>query len=147
MRFQSGKYEGKTTEEVLLKYPDWARWNTRNYGEAKHSREFGALAKKFTAKPFVVDCAGGHCGKKATRASAYQGSGDLMFWCIDCSPSQSGAEPSKLKIVKTIGDVLDHVEFTMDANRGWARIMVRSLAEAKGLPKRVGEKQALAFFL
>src|SRR6266851_1089692 len=64
MRFQSGKFEGKTAEEVLLKFPDWAAWNVSNHPDAKHSQEFKKLSGKFNAKPFTVPCQG-ECGATA----------------------------------------------------------------------------------
>jgi hypothetical protein len=146
MRFQSGTYPGKTTEEVLLKFPDWAHWVANKNPDAKHSKAFLALAKKFKEKPFVVPC-DGKCGELATRGTAYAGSPSLMFWCDDCSPTQSGASGSKLTEVRTIGDVLRHIRHTANGHRGFSRAIVRELAEAKGLPTRVGEKQALAFFV
>jgi hypothetical protein len=145
MRFQSGKYEGKTTEEILLKFPDWALWNVSNYPEAKHSKAFKELSDKFKVKPFTVPCDGG-CGDTATRASAYRNSPSLMFWCDDCNPTQSGASSAKLTIVRTIGEALRHIGYTAEGNRDWSRKIVRALAEGKGLPQRVGEKAALAFF-
>jgi hypothetical protein len=144
MRFQSGKFAGKTTEEVLLKFPDWAAWNVRQYPDSKHSKVFKELWRTFDAKPFTAPCRS--CGEKATRASAYRGSPELMFWCDDCDPRSTGIESGKLRIVWTLGEVLEHVEITADGNRDWSRRIVRALAEAKGLPKRVGEKAALAFF-
>ena len=104
------KIPGKTTEEILLKFPDWARWNVKKHPDAKHSTHFVELAKKFASKPFVEPCEG--CKGKATRASAYRGSPELRFWCSQCSPSQTGAEPTKLTSVKTIVDVLRHIEQT-----------------------------------
>ncbi|MHB0769840.1 hypothetical protein ACYCVF_07495 [Bradyrhizobium sp. 1.29L] len=144
MRFQTGKFAGKTTQEVLLKFPDWARWNVKNFLDVKHSKHFGELAKKFTSKPFVERCEG--CNSEASYASAYRGSPSLRFWCDNCSPTQTGAEPAKLSRVKSMRDVLMHIEVTANGNRNWQRQIVRALAEAKGLPKRVGEKQAVAFF-
>jgi hypothetical protein len=145
MRFQSGKHPGKTTEEVLLKFPDWAFWNVNNYPDSKHSKEFETLGRKFAAKPFTKRCHGG-CGKLATRGTAYAGSPNLMFWCNNCSPTQRGASGSKLTVVRTFDDVIRHIGHTANGNRAYSRNIVRQLAEAKGLPKRVGEKHALAFF-
>jgi hypothetical protein len=104
LRAKSGKFEGKTTEEVLLKYPDWARAVTHKYPDAKHSMEFRSLANKFDAKPFTKPCEG--CRKEVTRATAYRGSSHLEFWCNDCDPTQTGAQRSKLTFVKTLGEVI-----------------------------------------
>jgi hypothetical protein len=143
MRFQSGKHAGKTLDEVLLKQPDFAQWYIRKYPDAPAAKEFDRLMRKFDAKPFTKKC---RCGKPATGASTYQNSPSLMFWCDECPPHSSGAERGKVAAVTSIRGVLGHIDWTADGYRAWKRDIVRKLAEGKGLPKRVGEQQALAFF-
>src|SRR5271165_1178971 len=143
MRFKTGKHAGKTYEEVLLK-PDFARWYSRKFPDTDLSAAFQDLAKKVNEMPFTVQCR--HCANVARRASAYSGTPSLYFWCGDCDPMNSGARQGTLSIVRTMKDALDHVEHTAGGKRKYMRAIVRSLAEAKGLPKRVGEKQAIAFF-
>jgi hypothetical protein len=145
MKFVSGKHAGMTLDEVLLKKPDFARWYTRNFPESAHAKEFNRLAHVFATKPFLVKCEG-NCGMVATRASAYRDSPDLMFWCDGCDPYSSGANSGKLRVVKTLKDALDHIELTAEGNRSFSRTIVRNLANAKGLPKRVGASHAVAFF-
>jgi len=43
-------------------------------------------------------------------------------------------------------DLLQRIDWCVGGNRRLKRLLVRQLAEAKGLPKRVGEAQALEFF-
>jgi hypothetical protein len=100
--------------------------------------------REFDAKPFTEKCHS--CGKLATRASTYRNNPSLMFWCDECPPHSSGAEKEKVQAVTSIREVLQHIDWTADGHRAWKRKIVRELAEGKGLPKKVGEKQALAFF-
>jgi hypothetical protein len=144
MEFKSGKHAGKTTEEVLLKEPDFAQWYISKFPDAKHSKDLKRLIKEFDARPFTKECAG--CGGAATRASAYRGSPSLMFWCAECNPYSSGAGSGRLRMVSTVGDVLEHIDLTANGSRPYKRRIVRELAEGKGLPKRVGKKQAADFF-
>jgi hypothetical protein len=144
MRFQTGKRAGKTLEEVLLKEPDFAQWYMGNHPETAAAKEFRRLMRLLDAKSFTEDCHS--CGEPATRVSTYRGSPTLMFICDRCAPHSSGAESAKVGSAKTIGEVLRHIDGTADGHRAWKKQIVRELAEGKGLPKRVGEKQALAFF-
>jgi hypothetical protein len=143
MRFQTGKYAGKTYETVLLKNPDFAEWMIGNHSDGTTAKQFRALIAIFDRKPFTEKCS---CGKRATRASTYRGIPSLMFWCDRCPPHSSGAEASKLGTITTVREALDHINWSANGHRQWKRDIVRSLAQAKGLPKRVGEKQAMDFF-
>ena len=143
MEFKSGKRQGKTTEEVLLKEPDFAEMCIAEYPDAPHSRAFARLVTRFDEKAYVKKC---RCKKLATRASAYFGSASLMFWCDECDPYAAGAIDGKLRQIETLEEGLDHINWTARGNRALKRSLVRSLAEAKGLPKRVGRLQAMEFF-
>jgi hypothetical protein len=140
MRFKSGKHDGKTYEEVLLKQPDFAQWYMQKYPDTGVSKEFKRLISKFGAKPFTVKCY--LCKNLASRASTYSNNPDLMFFCDDHEPHQSGASKAKVQAVTRLEEVLQHIDWTADGHRGWKRRIVRGLAEGKGLPKRLGEKQA-----
>lgn len=129
---------------MFLKEPDFARWFSRKFKDTPVAAEFRELAKKFNAKPFTARCHG--CLSNATRASAYRGTPSLYFWCDNCKETGAGAIGDKLTIVRTIREALDHIEYTASGKRAYMRAIVRELAEAKGLPSRVGEKQALGFF-
>jgi hypothetical protein len=55
MRFNSGRHEGKTTEEVLLKRPDFAQWTIERYPESPHGQAFIRLTQEFDHKrPLLV---------------------------------------------------------------------------------------------
>jgi hypothetical protein len=151
MEIRSGKHEGKTTEELALKQqlalkqPDYAQWFIANVKASKVSDAFRSHFAAFDAKPFTAKCDGG-CGRRARYGTTYTGAPTLYFWCDQCRPYSRGATSGKLQEVRTVRDVLGHIDHTMGGSRTWKRDIVRQLAEAKGLPKRVGKAQALAFF-
>jgi hypothetical protein len=145
MRIQAGKKAGKTTQELLLKEPDWAQWMDDNLADSPVSRNLRDLRTAFNQKAFTAKCA--ECGDPATRATAYRKTGrNIMFWCDDCDPYGSGAMQGTLTAIKTFNDALRHVDSTCNGVRSEKRTIIRELAEGKGLPRRVGEKQAMAFF-
>jgi hypothetical protein len=145
MRIKTGKKAGKTTQELLLKEPDWAQWMAENHPDSIVSKDFRDLRQTFDGKEFTAECAG--CGDTATRATAYRKTGrNIMFWCGDCNPYGSGAVQGTLTVIKTFNDALRHVDSTCNGVRSEKRAIIRGLAEGKGLPRRVGEAQATAFF-
>ena len=146
MLVRTGKYAGKTAEEILLKSPDWAEWLIATHPKNDLVPEFGRLVGIFDAKPFVRTCWG--CGEPAARASAYRGgiADDLYFWCDSCDHYSTGAFSGKLVIVKSFQSALNHVRYNCGGSRTDKRLIIRELGRAKGLPKRVGASQAVAFF-
>lgn len=145
MRIQTGKQAGKTTEEVLLKQADWAQWMVENIPNSPVSKNFRQLRLAFNRKAFTAECT--KCGEVATCATAYRETGrSLMFWCDDCDPYASGAVQGTLTVIETYGDALRHVDQSCNGVRAEKRAIIRELAEGKGLPRRVGENQATAFF-
>jgi hypothetical protein len=145
MRIKSGKKAGKTTEELLIKEPDWVQSFLRNVREGNVSDDFRRLVDQFNEKPFTRKC-DGQCGRNATRATGYEGGDLLYFWCNECNPYSSGARTGALHEIRTLGELLQHVDWTANGNRAFKRRMTRTMAEAKGLKKKVGEKEALDFF-
>jgi hypothetical protein len=143
MLFQTGKNKGKTSQEVFLKTPDFAQWMMSEYPDSAASKAFHAHQVTLDAKPLVKPCY--QCKKPATRATAYQGSPDLMFWCDDCDPYGAGAIKGKLSVVTTFADAMRHIDYTANGNRTWKRAIQKQLAQAKGLPTRVGVQVAVAF--
>ena len=143
MEFKTGKHAGMTTELVLLKKPDFAQWYLSKHPYAKHSKDFARLIKEFDAKPFISKC---RCGETAVHATAYEGAESVMFWCDNCNPYSTGATSGSLQTVDAFGEALGPIDLTLGRSRHAKRAIVRALARAKGLPKRVGELQASAFF-
>jgi hypothetical protein len=135
---------------VVLKDPDYVQWMLTQ------SEPSGALARvraealrlmaTFDAKALVAPCSGHGCRRLATRFSAYAGNtGLLNQWC-DCDPYQTGAAPGKLRILHTYRQGLAHVEQRCGGLKSGYRKIIKLMAQAKGLPTRVGDQQAAAFF-
>ena len=144
MIIQSGKHEGKSTQELFLKEPGWVQFFVTKNPTSKLALEFKRHDKALTAKPFVEKCF--KCKAQATRLSFYAGNArGPMAWCDTCDPHSIGARQGKLTLVKTFKQALIFVQSTCEGRRGDQRIAVRLLAEAKGLPKRVGQAAAIAF--
>jgi hypothetical protein len=146
MRLKSGKHEGKTTGELLIKVPDWAQWMLANYPDSPVSKSLRDLEERFDARPFEVECA--TCHEPAALATAYQGIGfNLMFWCDDCDPYGSGARSGTLTRIRTVAEALRHVDMTCDGSqRTQKREIIKELAQAKGLSGRLTEARLTQFF-
>ena len=140
----SGKYAGKTTEQILLNDPDYARWYMNELPESLAGRDFKRLMEIFDDKPFTERCVG--CGQNAIYASAHRGNPSLRFWCATCNPYSKGAYQGTLSSVKTFRDALDHIDLTANGYKAWKKNICRALAEAKGLPRRVHKHAASEFF-
>lgn len=143
MLIQSGKYEGRETQYVLLRMPDWANWMIANHPANPICRQFSRHVTALDAKPFQRPCR--FCGKPAVLATAYRSNTDLEFWCGSCDPYGGGATPGKLTVIRTYRDAVMHVESTCSGSRTDIRAITKALAEAKGAPSRIGNPQAVAF--
>ena len=64
----------------------------------------------------------------------------------ECEPDLIETHKGKIHFVVTYTQALDHVHTYCGGGKGDLNFLIRILAEAKGLPKRVGEKQAQEFF-
>jgi hypothetical protein len=145
MDISSGKHQGKTSQIVALNHPDYVSYYLNSeYHNSKLGQALKHHVAKMDAKPFITECF--HCKKPATRATAYQNNPDLMFWCDDCNPYGAGAVTGKLRTIKTYSDAVSHIAFTANGHKGFMKTIIRNLAEAKGLAKRVTVDKAAAFF-
>jgi hypothetical protein len=70
----------------------------------------------------------------------------LYYWCNSCDPYQAGAIEGKLTIITTYRQALDHISLSCKKRSRDYIAIVKALAHAKGLPDRVTEGQAEAFF-
>jgi hypothetical protein len=145
-----GKHLDRSVAWLVLKDPDYVRWAL---GEAdpghrmlQLQREVRNLIGIFNAKPFVRRCQGTECGNVAAGATAYRNSVDLMFWCTACDPYQKGASAGKLQRIMYYQDVLFLGRTHCGGRKDVCERLVRQMAQAKGLPERVGEAEAEAFF-
>lgn len=145
MRIQTGKNAGKLSEVVFLKTPDLAQWMMKKAPENGLTTDFKRLKRIFDKKPITEEVCYG-CNDTAVRASAYEKTSSLYFWCGDCEPYDSGARSGTLSIVTSFDSLMNHADFACQGNRTIKRNLVKHFSEAKGLPKRVTEKVAQEFF-
>jgi hypothetical protein len=151
MEINFGKHAGKSVEILLLKKTDYIVWmllQKNATGQmASAQKEARRLIAIFDQKPFVKTCYGHNCNNAATRCSVYninvQGP---YWWCNTCNPYQSGAVQGKLQEIKTYAEAVSHVDFYCRGRKSDYQALIKSMAEAKGLPSRVGNVQAEKFF-
>jgi hypothetical protein len=143
------KAKGKSVELAVLRQPDYIAWMLDQPSPSGRMQavvaEVNRLIPLFDAKPIVERCRG-NCSNRATRFSVYQGGFDAWPWCDSCDPHSQGASTGRLSILRTYREALRQVAFFNAGRREDYRDLLKSMAEAKGLPARVGEKQAAAFF-
>lgn len=144
-----GIHKGKSMEEVVLKEPAYVHWLLGQTptgpllamkSEAKH------LVQKFDKKLYTTKCWGRNCTNTATRLSVYLDNIVPHWWCDACDPYETGANGGKLQIFSAYSEALNHVKFFCKGNKSDYKSLVRDMAKAKGLPARVGDSQAKAFF-
>lgn len=140
------EHKGKSVEIVVLKEPDYTMWvlHKEDAGQqlAFIQKEVRRLISIFDSKPFTCKCYG--CQRStATRFSLAHPSPSPYWWCDKCSPRSMGCD-GLLSVGRTYREAMQYAGLRLgkDLTGG----LIRDLAEAKGLPKRVGEKQAEIFF-
>jgi hypothetical protein len=144
MIIQSGAQEGKTTQELVLKQPDWVQFFLSKNKTGRVASELRRHIAVFDARDVVETCS--RCDKTATRMSLYARNAMLpYFWCDNCDPYSLGANRGKLTVVTTYAQALRFVDNTCAGKRSDKKTLIRRFAEAKGLPKRVGAAAAQAF--
>ena len=70
-----------------------------------------------------------------------------MWWCDDGNPDPFLVLNTRVHLITSYRDALSHVEHYCKGRKSGYQALTRDLTQAKGLPKRVGEKQAESFFL
>lgn len=146
-----GKYKGQSLEMLLLKHPDYIHWMLSQedaYGAMKQAQDAaGTSIEIFDHKPFTVGCHHQGCTHQVTRCSVYLGDiSDPYWWCDDHEPHESGANPYKLHTISTYMQALNYVQTFSTRRVSDYKSIIKDMAQAKGLPNRVGEKQAKEFF-
>jgi hypothetical protein len=144
-----GKHSGQTVEEIVLRDPDYIVWLLRQ--EAPRGQmeaicdEVRRLIRVFDCKPFAAGCSG--CEATATRCSVYEGPNlALQCWCDACDPYSAGAGPGKLRVIRTYTDAIRHVASQCRRGKREYEMVIRDLAQAKGLPERARANRIRAFF-
>ena len=150
MEVTFGKHKGSSVEFLVLKQADYVTWlleQTDAYGALQRVRKHAkGLILSFDAKRVLKKCYG-RCDKVATYCTVY--SDNVLqpyWWCDTCDPYQSGASRGKLHPIRAYEDALGHASLYCRGRRDDYRELILEIARAKGLPDRVGEAQARAFF-
>jgi hypothetical protein len=125
----------------LLRAPDYADWVLSHRPDGALGRDFSDLIAAFDARPLEQACA---CGAPASHVRAYPNSAELLVLCDSCA-----AQPALRDVTSEItayAGALEHVRETCVRGRRKAqRRIIRRLAVAKGLPRRITEGAAEAF--
>ena len=140
------KNKGKSVEIVVLNDPSYAVWMLSKH-DAKGTfvyiqKETSRLIAVFDSKPFTCKCCG--CPKTATRFSLASRSPEPYWWCDDCSPRSLGYDGA-LFVGTKYQQAMQYAQMNC-STRDHAKVLIRTIAEAKGLPKRVGARQVAEFF-
>lgn len=149
MRMTFGKHWDVLIEILILKHPEYTSWllnQAKATGKlAEAQTEAIRLIQILDRKPLVVNCRSSYCDNPATKLTAYAGNAEIAPWCDECNPCSSGSSRGKLSQVRTYCDVLNQVRTSSSRPADFASA-IKALAQLKGLPARVGEAQAIAFF-
>ncbi len=150
MNIEFGKYKGKCVELLFFNEPNYIKWilKQRNtFGVFKEVQgEIEALVELFDKMDFQVKCDGKDCCNYATYCTVYETNvKSINWWCSDCNPRQLCAIPWRLHRISKYKEVLEHADIFKASKSDYKQLM-RTIGEAKGLPLRLGEKQAVNFF-
>lgn len=150
MKIQHGKHTGNSVELVMLKDPNYIEWILNepnpNGWLITVKQEILRLIDLFDRKPFLKKCTG--CKERvAIRASLCDDNPIPWWWCNECEPDLIETLKGRIDIVITYTQTLNHIRNYCGGRKGDLNYLIHLLAEAKGLPKRIGEKQARSFFL
>lgn len=147
INFGEHKGKDKLVETVILKEPALIMWilNKKDAdGPLVHIRkEVLRLIKIFDSKPFIKKCVGCH-GRLATRFSLAHPSSPAYWWCDVCNPCSMGCD-SHLTVGRTYENALQYAKLFPHSFD--LKCFIKEFAEAKGLPRKVGAKQAVNFFI
>lgn len=153
MEINIGPYAGKSVEWLVLREPQYVAClldNSDRDEAMKLLRERSqALIAQFDSKPFTNKCSGNNhgCSKPVTRCTVPLSCVDPPYWwCDDCNQYQYGGVEGRLTQLRKYRDAINHVAFFCHGREEDYRTIIRAMGTAKGLPARVGEKQAQQFF-
>ena len=145
-------HKDKLVERVVIQYPDFIHWFDENQLDTKYI-DLGEHIKKciriFNEKPFInVKCAGKNeaapCTNQVDLFSLPDTSYIPSFWCASCDPNQ---QPDKVETLGTTYWQALHHGWREPRHRNQAcQTLIKTLAEAKGLPDKPTDMQILAFF-
>ncbi|MFC5342890.1 hypothetical protein ACETK8_20170 (plasmid) [Brevundimonas staleyi] len=126
----------------MLRRPDYVVWMLREAPDGVVGGAFLVLLDQFDAAPVQGGCEA--CGVLPAMAFALPNQAVIVRLCTDCASTGDGGG---LVRIDGFWGALAHIEATLVRGRrlGLRRI-IRSLALAKGAPRRLTENAALRFF-
>lgn len=147
-----GRHRGLLIEKVILKYPDWIAWLSRQPqgpGFRWLYEYIDACIEIFDSKPFIdVACSGRRndapCDRRPTRFSLRPGSEAPRYWCEDCDPALLGG--GALAVTTSYMALLLHIRGIANAKRELYRSSVIHLAATKGYTGRLTNQKIVKFF-
>lgn len=105
------------------------------------------LINRFDAKPFLRRCFHQGCKNSATCCTVYSNNvSSVEWWCDECASRKFSDFHGKIRIIRTYQNAIDHIDCYCKGRKTALKTLIRAMAEAKGLPKRVGKIQAENFF-
>lgn len=156
MLVEFGKHATLDVRQLVLRHPDYVQWMLEQSQTGGRMALVAAKAREyitaFDSKKFAATCPGTikgvQCGRVVTRGTAYQSSGgfngDMYFWCDTCDPYQFHANAVLIEVRK-YSDAW-RVAKQYGEGKSDCIAIVKSLARAKGMPKRVTESALTSFF-
>jgi len=138
-----GKHSGKSVEELVIKEPKYVEWllyHHMNGYMAVIKKEVIRLIQILDTKPFTSKCC--NCGSPAHYVTFCEGGRPILSWCNECD-IRSIAIIENFETVTTYKDVLRRAE----GGKGYRKQIMLIYLTRKGLPQRVGKKQAAEFFI
>ena len=150
MKVGFGKHKDESVETLVLKEPGYVAWALFEASPSGPLSRVKAEAQRliaiFDSKPFLRKCCGAGCTKPASRCVVYVDNvKHPTWWCDDCDPYQRGASAGKLTAIRTYKDALTLCDLVCPTGAA-RKTLVRTMAQEKGLPNRVGKKEAEEFF-
>ncbi len=151
MNVTFGKHMGKSVELLMLKEPSYIKWILEQESPRGAMASVQAYIKHlvllFDQKPLIEQqCSSKTCKKQATQFTVYLDNLLPHWWCNTCDPYQTGANAGKLQSPMRYLQALRHVEVFCNNRKPDYSVMIKAISQGKGLPNRVGEAQAKAFF-
>jgi hypothetical protein len=138
-----GKHYGTPVTLLVLKNPAYVWWmlsqptpRGKLVAACSQARRLIAL---FDNKPIIYQC--NQCENRATRGTVWQGNVHPYWWCDSCSSREN-----KALVIRDYLGALSYVGAFCDGRQGDMKVLIRLIAEAKGLPPRVGVMEADSFF-
>ena len=138
-------------ELLMLKNPKYVRWILHfkgiygHYVDAKEE-EIPHLMNLFDSKPILKKCFKKDCNNMPTRFAINEYNGAVCCFCDSCKIDNEGGTYSWSNPIHTYNEALNYARYHGGNTKTSFKYLITKMAEAKGLPKRVGEKEAMRFF-